>query len=128
MDRKFTLSGLLYAVLGLALGIHMGASGDHTQMPTHAHIMLLGFVVTFIYGVCHKLWLGNTMPKISIIQFYVHHIGTLVLLTGLFLLYGGFIAAEKIEPILASASIVVWIGMILMMLLFIKSGKSEAVN
>lgn len=55
MDRKFILTAFGYAILGLALGIHMAASKDHGQFVTHAHIMLVGFVLSFIYGLCHKL-------------------------------------------------------------------------
>ena len=48
MDRKFVISALCYALLGMVLGIHMAASKDHGQFVTHAHIMLVGFVVSFI--------------------------------------------------------------------------------
>lgn len=55
MDRKFIISALCYAILGMCLGIYMAKSGVHGHRVTHAHIMLAGFVVSFIYGLCHKL-------------------------------------------------------------------------
>ena len=124
MDRKFVLTSLGYAIIGLALGIFMAASKDHGQLVTHAHIMLLGFVVSFIYGLCHKLWLDNTTSKLATAQFYIHQLGTFVLVMGLFFYYGKFVSLETIDPVLALASIVVLVGLVLMKVLFIKSTRS----
>jgi hypothetical protein len=102
----------------------MAATHNHGQLVTHAHIMLLGFVVSFAYGVCHKLWLNNATSKLAVIQYYTHHVGTFFLLLGLFLFYGKFVAMETIEPVLSIGSIVVLIGMIMMKVLVIKSFKA----
>ena len=123
MDRRFVLTSLIYAILGLALGIFMAASKDHGHLVTHAHILLIGFVVSFIYGLCHKLWLNNLISKLSLIQFYIHQVGTLGVVIGLFLYYGNFVSLEIIDPYLALFSITVFIGMILMTVLFIQSSK-----
>jgi hypothetical protein len=124
MDKRFVLTGLGYAIAGMVLGIFMAASKDHGQFVTHAHILLIGFVVSFIYGLCHKLWLNNPTSKLAVIQFYVHQAGTFFIALGLFLYYGKFVSYEAIDPVLAAASITVLIGMILMKVLFIKSMKN----
>jgi len=124
MDRKYIATSLGYAILGVALGIFMAASHDHGQLVTHAHIMLVGFVVSFIYGLCHKLWLDNSTSRLAVAQYYIHQAGAAVLVTGLFLYYGKFIAMETIDPILAVASVIVFIGLVLMKILFIKSSKT----
>ena len=121
MDRKFVATGLGFGILGLVLGIYMAASKNHGQLVTHAHIMLVGFMVSFVYGVCHKLWLGNNESGMARIQFYLHVIGAIGLTVGLFLMYGGIVAAEKIEPVLSISSIAVLLGMILMKVLFVRS-------
>jgi putative solute:sodium symporter small subunit len=123
MDRKYVMTGLGYAILGMLLGIMMASSKDHGQMPTHAHIMLVGFVVSFIYALCHKLWLGNPTSLLSTIQFYVHQAGALIMVIGLFLYYGNYIALEKVDPFLAVSSLLVLAGMVLMKVMFIKSRK-----
>ncbi len=124
MDRKFILTSLGYAIIGLVLGIFMAASKDHGHLVTHAHIMLIGFVVSFIYGLCHKLWLNNIISKLSLAQFYIHQVGTIGVVIGLFLYYGKFVSLETIDPMLALSSIAVLVGMILMTVLFVKSTKS----
>jgi putative solute:sodium symporter small subunit len=125
MDRKFVLTGLGYAILGLLLGIYMAATRNHGHLVTHAHIMLVGFVVSFIYGLCHKLWLNNSESRLAKIQFYIHQVGAATLFVGLFLLYGKFIDIDTIDPILAVSSVIVLTGVILMKVLFIQSGKNR---
>jgi len=125
MDRRFVLSAFGYAIIGLLLGIYMAASKDHGQLVTHAHIMLVGFVVSFIYGLCHKLWIDDSSSTLSRVQFYTHHAATVFLIIGLFLFYGNFVSLETIDPYLAVASIVVLIGLIMMTVILVQS-KEEA--
>lgn len=124
MDRKFILTSLGYAIVGMVLGIIMAASKNHGQHVTHAHIMLAGSVVSFMYGLCHKLWLNNTESKLAKIQFYMHQFGVAFLSLGLFLLYGQYASEATIEPVLSISSLLVLGGMILMKVLFIKNSKS----
>ncbi len=123
MDRKYILTSLGYAIIGLALGIYMAASRDHGHLVTHAHIMLIGFVVSFIYGLCHKLWLDNPVSKLALSQFYIHQLGTIGVVVGLFLYYGKFVTLDTIDPLLAGSSMAVLVGMVLMKILFIKATK-----
>ncbi|MCB1649095.1 MAG: TonB-dependent receptor [Pseudomonadales bacterium] len=124
MDRKYVLTSLGYAIVGLLLGIYMAASQDHGQYVTHAHIMLLGFVVSFVYAALYRIWLNGYSSKLVSIQYLAHQVGTLVLLVGLFCLYGGLIAEEVLGPIMGVFSILVLLGMILMKVIFIKASKS----
>ena len=124
MDRKFILTALGYAIIGLALGIYMAASKNHGQLVTHTHIMLVGFVVSFFYGLCHKLWLNNTTSKLAVAQFYIHQAGSLAMFIGLFLLYGRFVEEATIDTVLALAAVTVFVGVVLMKVLFIKSTRA----
>jgi len=125
MDKKYILSAFGYAIVGLVLGIYMAASKDHTQLATHAHIMLLGFVVSFVYALCHKLWLNNDSSTLSKIQYNLHQIGTIGLVVGLFLLYSGKFPADALEPVLAGSSIIVLISLVIVKWMFIKCFKNS---
>ena len=125
MDRKYVMTALGYGLVGLLMGIYMAHSKNHAQVVTHAHIMLVGLVVSFIYAVCYKLWLAASPSKLSTIQFYTHQIGTFVMLISLFLLFGGFAPESVMGPILGISTLSVLISMLLMKILFIKS-KSKA--
>ena len=122
MDRLFVACALGFAIVGLGLGVYMGASHNHSQMVTHAHILLVGFVLSFVYGICHKLWV-DCQGLIGKVQFLMHLLGTLVMVIGLFLLYGGRASPESLEPFLAVSSVVVFLAMILMKIMFIKFAK-----
>ncbi len=123
MDRIYVITALIYALLGMMLGIHMAASHNHVQLVTHAHMLLAGFVVSFIYGLCHRLWLGPARPVLAWIQFWTHQTGVLLLSLGLFLLYGAFVSPGTIEPLLSLASLLVLLAMALMLWLFLRTAK-----
>ncbi|MGB5247342.1 MAG: hypothetical protein WBN34_12405 [Woeseia sp.] len=124
MDRKFLMSAFGYAIVGLVLGIYMAATRNHGQLVAHAHIMLLGFVVSFIYAVCYKLWLTASTGGLGATQFWLHQLGTLGLTVGLFVLYGGYMAPQKVGPVLGIFSTSALIGVILMKVLLIKARKT----
>lgn len=124
IDRKFLIAALTYAVIGLALGIYMAASHNHVHRVTHAHILLIGFVVSFVYGIIYKLWISEANALLSHIQFAVHQLGAGVLLIGLFLLYGNYIPEPTIGPIMGIASICVLIGMVMMIVMVLKKNSN----
>jgi len=120
-DKKYLLSALSFAMIGLLLGIFMGISGDHTQFVTHAHILLVGFVVSFIYSVIHKLWLGGPKSAVATTQFFLHHVSALVMFVALYLMFGKIVPQEQAGPILGIASLGVFGGMLLMMTMVVRS-------
>lgn len=121
MDRKYLVTALGYAILGILLGIVMASSKNYTQHVTHAHILLIGFVVSFVYAVCYKLWINDNSSKMVPIQYWLHQIGTLIIIVGLYLMYGNHLEGKIIGPILGVGSITVLVGMVLMKVLVIKS-------
>ena len=125
-DKKYLIWALGYIVIGMCLGIFMAASHDHGERPTHAHINLIGFVLSLSYGIIHKLWLDRVNQSIAKIQFIVHQAGAVVVFTGLFLLYGDFVPEAKLDPILAIGSITVLSGALLMFYMVLKAGTVKA--
>ena len=124
IDRKYIVWALAYAIAGMALGIYMAASQNHGQHVTHAHILLLGFVSSAIYGFIYKLWLAGTVSILAQLQLYVHQGGVLALCGGLYLLYGGGGHMALLEPVMGLASIAVLLGALTMLFLFVKSRHS----
>jgi putative solute:sodium symporter small subunit len=114
-DRKFLVCALLYAIAGMSLGIYMAATDNHGELVAHAHILLVGFVVSFIYGIIHKLWLAQPNSAVANLQFYIHQAAALILSVGLTLLYGRVVPAEKLVPALTGGSLAVLIGAVMML-------------
>jgi uncharacterized membrane protein len=125
LDRRYLVWSLGFAVLGLVLGIYMAASGNHSELVAHAHILLIGFVVSFIYGLIHRLWLRQPARGLANFQFGLHQAAALTLSVGLFLVYGGHVAVEKVEPVLAVASLGVLTGMLLMIYMVVRFSARE---
>ncbi|MFV7782697.1 TonB-dependent receptor [Shewanella marisflavi] len=126
MDRRYLITAFVYALLGLALGLYMAASHNHGQLVTHAHIMMIGFLISFSYALCYRLWLKAAQGKLMTVQFILHQAGTIGVSIGLFLLYGKFVALEVVDPFLALASFSVFAGVLLMMIQLIKTKAPAA--
>jgi hypothetical protein len=123
LDRRFLLCGFAYAIAGMGFGIYMAASHNHTLFIAHAHILLVGFVVSFIYALIHKLWLVGARARLSVFQFYLHQLAALAMATGLVLLYGGLYPESTLAPLLGLGSVGVLIAMVLMAWLVVRSPR-----
>ncbi len=126
MDRKYLIAALAYALIGLALGIYMASSHNHGHRVTHAHILLIGFLLSFVYGIIHKLWIARPSALLSTAQFVFHQLGAAVLLIGLFLLYGNILPESMLGPIMGIASICILIGAALMMAMVLRKSEQPA--
>jgi hypothetical protein len=126
LDRRYLVWALAYAAVGLALGIYMAASQNHAELVTHTHILLVGFVLSFVYGIIHKLWLQQPARALANVQFVVHQAGAITISVALFLLYGGLVPATTLDPILGAASVGILLGLLLMLYMVIRSGTEKA--
>lgn len=120
LPKLHLVLGLLWLLAGMALGEHMGRSGDHTQMPTHAHIMLLGGVLPLAFSLIYRVF-GLATGLIAWIQFVVHHIAVAMMVTGLYLLYGGLAPESQVGPFLGISALLAILSVALMLLLSIRA-------
>ena len=114
-DRNYLIWALAYLICGMSLGIVMAAYHNQLQYMTHTNILLVGLVLSLVYGVIHELWrlLPHPLPSLpSIVQFmlHLHRAGALTMFTALLLVYGEVFLDEQIEPALAIAYITVLIA------------------
>jgi hypothetical protein len=126
LDRRYLLWALGYAVVGMGVGIYMGASANHGQLVSHAHILLVGFLISLAYALIHRLWLSQPNRTVAQVQFVLHQLSALVLVCGLLLLYGGVLPDATMGPVLGIASVGVLAGALLMIYLVLKSPAPQA--
>jgi hypothetical protein len=88
----------------------MGASGDHSLFPLHAHINLLGWVSMSLFGVIGAVYPQTTVGRVATLQFWIHNLALPILLVALAAKLRGIQAAE---PVLGLGSTVVGIGVLL---------------
>lgn len=109
-SRAWFRVAVVYFVVAVALGIVMGASGDHTLMAVHAHINLLGWVTMALFGLIGLAYPAITEGRAAAWQFWLHNIGVPVMLVALTARLKG---VEAAEPVIGIASVVVGIGVVL---------------
>jgi len=110
LSRAWFRVAVIYFVVAVALGIVMGASGDHTLTAVHAHLNLLGWVSMTLFALIGTAHPAMTEGRVATAQFWLHNIGVPVMLAALALRLKGFAAAE---PLIGLASVVVGLGVVL---------------
>lgn len=100
--RGFFTAAIIYGLLGMLLGLHMAIGHDHGQRPTHAHIMVIGWVSFAIFGLFYYL-LGASVPRmLALAHFWLAQLSLAGLTVGLWLLYAGQV---QYEPVAALSSV-----------------------
>lgn len=99
ISRGFLVMGAVYLVVGIVLGSYMGGSGDHSLAPVHAHINLLGFTLMSLFGIGYRFVPGLGEGALPKVHFWLHQIGALGLLIGLFLMMSGQVDGDTIGPV-----------------------------
>ncbi|WP_375687568.1 hypothetical protein [Pseudooceanicola sp. LIPI14-2-Ac024] len=79
----FLAAGALCALIGMAWGIQMSATGDHTLAPAHAHLNLLGWVSLAIFGVYYHLVPGAANTMLAKAHLAVALAGVVVIVPGI---------------------------------------------
>ena len=103
IGKAFFASALVYSVMGMLLGLHMGISKNHAQMPTHAHILVIGWLSFAVFGFFYAHY-GNTVSKVlARLHLWLAQVSLAALVIGLWLLYSG---QPQYEPMVALSSVV----------------------
>ena len=72
----------IYVLIGMCLGVYMGASGDTSLYPAHAHLNLIGWVTMALYGTFYGL-ARDTSPKLAWITFWLNNTGIILMFPSL---------------------------------------------
>jgi hypothetical protein len=100
--KRFFFSSIFYGLLGMLLGLEMAITNNHGQMPTHAHIMVVGWVSFSLFGF-YYLQFGKAAPRgLSQLHFWMAQCALVGMVIGLWLVYSG---KTQYEPIAAVSAI-----------------------
>ena len=93
---------VVYFVAGVALGVVMGASGNHSLFPVHAHMNLLGWVSMGLFAYVHDRYpqLGNNW--LSRAQLWLYNLGLPVMLASLAAMLSG---NASMDPVIGISSL-----------------------
>ena len=123
VSRNFVLAGTVFLLIGIGFGIYMGASGDHTFAPLHAHLNLLGFVLPMVFALTYRSFPAMGESKLAGYHFWLHVVPAAVLLVMLFLLFCGTITEAGMAPIAPIAEVLILGGVLVFLTNAVKNAK-----
>ena len=109
ISAVFFAFGVIAMLAGMGLGMFMGASGNFTLMPVHAHLNLLGFVVMAVYGSFYALVTAFS-ERLAWINFGFSAAGVLVMTPALAVMLSS--GNEALEPVVGLGGALAMIGLI----------------
>ena len=112
ISKAFLIVGAVYLVIGMSLGIWMGANEAFGLAPVHAHVNLVGFTLMTLFGLAYRVIpaLGTTL--FGRLHFWLFQLGGAVLLLALYLLVSDTLPGATIGPVLALSELVVLVSVL----------------
>jgi cbb3-type cytochrome oxidase subunit 1 len=101
---------VLCVIAGMGMGIGMAASQDHSLMPAHAHLNLLGWVSLFLFGIYYERRPALDTSRLAMIQVCLWTIGTVILTIAVAAIHLGY---NAFDPVAGISSIMVLGAMLL---------------
>ena len=89
VSNNFLRLGALSALVGMSLGVWMGANQDFVLRPVHAHINLLGFASMMLFGLFYRAFPAAGRGWMPMAHFVLSVIGFLILMPSLTLMMLG---------------------------------------
>ena len=86
VSRNFLRLGVLSALIGMTLGVWMGANEDFVLRPVHAHINLLGFASMMLFGLFYRAFPAAGRGWLPMAHFGLSVLGFLILMPSLALM------------------------------------------
>ncbi|SMQ70621.1 hypothetical protein SAMN06295905_1905 [Devosia lucknowensis] len=103
-------TAILFLIAGICIGIYMSMSENHAVVGAHAHINLLGWVTSALFGTYLALNPGKASGLLPRLQYFIYVVGVTVMGASLYLMLDGNTA---LVPVVAGASIVTFVGVLL---------------
>ena len=79
------ISSPLYLLVGMAFGIWMSATQDHTLAPAHAHLNLIGGVLLALFGTFYMLVPAAAASRLAKVQVAITHLAIWTMFPGIIL-------------------------------------------
>jgi hypothetical protein len=107
-------AAVVMVIAGMIWGIAMGITQDHSTLPAHAHLNLLGWVSLFLFGIYYHLHPAIDRSGLAIWQVWIWIAGTIILTIGVGLVHSGHqigdsIAAVSSLLVLADTLLFAWL-------------------
>jgi len=101
--RTFFVGSIGFGLLGMVLGLAMAISQDHSAMPAHAHMLVIGWLSFAVFGLFYHLLPAAASSLAARIHCWVATISAPLLFVAVYLVHTGNSAFEPLAAISAIA-------------------------
>ncbi|HET7412142.1 MAG TPA: hypothetical protein VFJ18_05710 [Pararhizobium sp.] len=123
LARICWITAPIYALIGMAYGIHMATTSNFALAPAHAHLNLLGWVTIALYGVFYTVVPAAASSMLAKIHVALAEIGVIIIVPGIALAVTG-----QGEALAAIGSIVTILSMLLFLIVVVRAtSRAKAV-
>jgi hypothetical protein len=116
---SFFTAAAFCALSGMIWGVVMASSNDHTMMPAHAHLNLLGWATLALMGTFYAL--SGQQSRLGWVNFVLSFGAVVVTIPALAMLLGG---DTKLVPVTIVGSIMAIFGMLAFILVLLSTWRS----
>lgn len=109
ISEYYFRSAIIFLIIGISIGISMSMSQNHNVIGAHAHINLLGWVTSALFGGYFALNPAKA-GRLAMIQYIIFTIGVVLMGGSLYLLLQG---NAGMEPVVAVSSLITFAGVLL---------------
>ena len=95
-SKRFLLCAIGYVIVGMFLGIFMGATQDFSLAPVHAHMNLVGWASMGLFAYFYNAVPEAGETRLAKAQFWIAQAGLLMLIPGLTMVLKENITGEPI--------------------------------
>lgn len=74
---------VIYLLVGVSIGIAMGATGNFVLRPVHVHIGLLGWVSLALAGLIYSIHPAAARSRLATVHFWLHNLALPVMMIAL---------------------------------------------
>ncbi|MCM3586960.1 cbb3-type cytochrome c oxidase subunit I [Mesobacillus maritimus] len=125
MGKTFIKIAVVYFAIGVLLGMTMGMIHDFRFTSLHAHVNLLGWVSTAVFGLIYSVYPFAAETKLAKSHFWLHNIGLPVMMIGLLCESLGVATGL---PVMIVGSLAVVIGTLIFMVNVLKNLNTGSVQ
>ena len=125
ISRFYFAMAITYLMIGIGVGLHMSISQDHSAVGAHAHINLLGWVTSAVFGGYYALDPRKAEGWLPWTQGALYAIGLVVMLPALYMMLTG---TPGFEPAVAVGSLAVAAGVVLFAAVVFTRGRAARAN
>ncbi|MES2129445.1 MAG: cytochrome-c oxidase [Pseudomonadota bacterium] len=100
---------MAYLMLGIVLGITMGATENFTLRPVHAHINLIGWATMALAGVIYTVFPKAGASPLARVHFWLYNLALPTMMVALAMVLMG---KQDVIPLLAASEILLAAGVL----------------